>query len=52
MKRAREVPGIKKVFVRSGIRYDIALNSKEYLKEIADFDLLKLPVKEETPNDD
>ncbi len=34
MKRARAVPGVKKVFVRSGIRYDLALESPEYLREL------------------
>lgn len=33
LRRAREVPGIKKIFIRSGIRYDIA--TPEYIKEIA-----------------
>lgn len=36
LKRAREIKGIKKIFIRSGIRYDLALNSKEYLKEISE----------------
>lgn len=35
MKQAREIPGVKKVFVRSGIRYDIACESEEYIKEIS-----------------
>jgi uncharacterized radical SAM protein YgiQ len=34
MKRARAIPGVKKVFVRSGIRYDLALESREYLREL------------------
>jgi len=34
MRRARAIPGIKKVFVRSGIRYDLALSSPEYLEEL------------------
>jgi uncharacterized radical SAM protein YgiQ len=34
MKRARAVPGVKKVFVRSGIRYDLALESRAYLREL------------------
>jgi uncharacterized radical SAM protein YgiQ len=34
MKRARTIPGVKKVFVRSGIRYDLALESREYLREL------------------
>ena len=32
--RARAIPGVKKVFVRSGLRYDLALNSPEYLSEL------------------
>jgi uncharacterized radical SAM protein YgiQ len=36
MKRARVIPGVKKVFVRSGIRYDLAIESPEYLQELCD----------------
>ncbi len=36
MKRARAVPGVKKVFVRSGIRYDLALKSEAYVRELSD----------------
>ena len=36
LKKAREIKGVKKIFVRSGIRYDLAMNSKEYIKEIID----------------
>ena len=35
MRAAREVPGVKKVFVRSGIRYDLAVESPEYIRELA-----------------
>jgi uncharacterized radical SAM protein YgiQ len=35
MRAARKVPGVKKVFVRSGIRYDLALESPEYIRELA-----------------
>ena len=35
MKKARAVPGVKKVFVRSGIRYDLAMDSEEYVRELA-----------------
>jgi uncharacterized radical SAM protein YgiQ len=35
MRRAREVPGVKKVFVRSGVRYDLALESREYVRELS-----------------
>jgi uncharacterized radical SAM protein YgiQ len=33
--RARQVPGIKKVLVASGVRYDLAIESAEYVKELA-----------------
>jgi uncharacterized radical SAM protein YgiQ len=39
MKLARQIPGVKKVFVRSGIRYDLAMESEEYLKELSDHHL-------------
>jgi uncharacterized radical SAM protein YgiQ len=39
MKQARQIPGVKKVFVRSGIRYDLAMESEEYLKELSDHHL-------------
>jgi len=39
MKRARLIPGVKKVFVRSGIRYDLAMESEDYLKELSDHHL-------------
>ncbi len=35
LRKARTIPGVKKIFIRSGIRYDIALDSKEYIKEIS-----------------
>jgi uncharacterized radical SAM protein YgiQ len=35
IRKAREIPGVKKVFIRSGIRYDMALNSEEYIREIS-----------------
>jgi uncharacterized radical SAM protein YgiQ len=35
MRAARKVPGVKKVFVRSGIRYDLAIESPEYIWELA-----------------
>ena len=34
LKKSRTVPGIKNVYIRSGIRYDLA--PKEYIKEIAE----------------
>jgi radical SAM superfamily enzyme YgiQ (UPF0313 family) len=36
MKKSREVPGIKKVFVSSGIRMDLARLSPEYMRELAE----------------
>jgi len=33
--RARAVPGIKKVLIASGVRYDLAVESPEYVKELA-----------------
>jgi len=35
MRGARRIPGVKKVFVRSGIRYDLALQSREYIEELS-----------------
>ena len=34
MREAREVPGIKKVLVASGIRMDLARRSPEYMREL------------------
>jgi len=33
-KRARKLPGIKKIVVASGLRYDLAIRSPEYVKEL------------------
>lgn len=33
-RRAREIPGIKKILVSSGLRYDLAVRSPEYVKEL------------------
>jgi uncharacterized radical SAM protein YgiQ len=35
MKRVREEPGIKKVFLASGVRYDLAERSPEFVAELA-----------------
>ncbi|WP_375757569.1 YgiQ family radical SAM protein [Corallococcus exercitus] len=35
MKQVREEPGIKHVFIASGVRYDLAERSPEYVKELA-----------------
>lgn len=36
MREARKVAGVKKVFVRSGIRYDLAMESPEYVRELVE----------------
>jgi uncharacterized radical SAM protein YgiQ len=33
--RARALPGIRKVLIASGVRYDLAIESPEYVKELA-----------------
>ncbi len=33
-RRARKLPGIKKIFIASGLRYDIAVETPEYVKEL------------------
>jgi uncharacterized radical SAM protein YgiQ len=33
-KRIREIPGIKKVLVASGLRYDLAIRSPQYVREL------------------
>ena len=33
-RRVRKLPGIKKVFIASGLRYDLAVESPEYVKEL------------------
>jgi uncharacterized radical SAM protein YgiQ len=33
--RARTLPGVKKVLIASGVRYDLAIESPEYVKELA-----------------
>jgi uncharacterized radical SAM protein YgiQ len=33
-RRAREVPGVKKVLIASGVRYDLAIESPAYVKEL------------------
>ena len=34
-RKARALPGIKKVLIASGVRYDLAVKSPEYVKELA-----------------
>jgi uncharacterized radical SAM protein YgiQ len=53
LKEARKIPGVKKIFIRSGIRYDLALNSQEYLKEISEYHIsgcLKIAPEHFSPN--
>jgi uncharacterized radical SAM protein YgiQ len=33
-RKARKIPGIKKIFVASGVRYDLAVESPEYIEEL------------------
>ncbi len=33
-RRARELPGIKKILIGSGVRYDLAIESPEYVREL------------------
>lgn len=33
-RRARNLPGIKKILIASGLRYDLAIHSPEYVKEL------------------
>src|SRR3546814_9450325 len=33
-RKAREIPGIKKIMVASGVRYDLAVESPTYIKEL------------------
>jgi len=35
-RKARALPGIKKVLIASGVRYDLAVQSPEYVKELAE----------------
>ena len=34
-RKARELPGIKKILIGSGLRYDLAVRSPEYIRELA-----------------
>ena len=37
LKAARQVPGVKKIFVRSGIRFDLAVDADDYLDELINY---------------
>ncbi len=34
-RKARALPGIKRIFIASGLRYDLAIHSPEYVRELA-----------------
>jgi len=34
-RKARKLPGIKRIFIASGLRYDLAVRSKAYIRELA-----------------
>ncbi|MBL9018162.1 MAG: YgiQ family radical SAM protein [Myxococcales bacterium] len=34
-KKARAIPGIKRIFIASGVRYDLAVRSPEWIRELA-----------------
>jgi uncharacterized radical SAM protein YgiQ len=34
LKKARKIKGVKKIFIRSGIRYDLAMESKNYISTL------------------
>ncbi|MGE0395573.1 MAG: YgiQ family radical SAM protein [Kofleriaceae bacterium] len=34
-RKARAIPGIKRIFIASGVRYDLAVKSPEWIKELA-----------------
>ena len=36
-RRARALPGIKKIFIASGLRYDLAVESPEYVRELVKY---------------
>ena len=36
-RKARAIPGIKKILISSGVRYDLAVQSPEYVKELVSF---------------
>ena len=34
LRKARAIPGVKNIFIRSGIRYDLAIHIREYIKVV------------------
>ena len=52
-RRARAVPGIKRIFIGSGVRYDLAVCSPEYVRELVTHHvggLLKIAPEHTEPN--
>lgn len=52
-RRARAIPGVKKIFIGSGVRYDLAVRSPEYIKELVTHHvggLLKIAPEHTEPN--
>ncbi len=37
MRQARQVRGVKRILVRSGVRYDLAVESPDYVRELSEF---------------
>jgi uncharacterized radical SAM protein YgiQ len=35
-RKARAIPGVKRIFIASGVRYDLAVRSPEWIKELAE----------------
>jgi uncharacterized radical SAM protein YgiQ len=53
LKKSRQVPSVKKTFVRSGIRYDLSVDFDEYLEELCEFHIsgnLKIAPEHFSPN--
>jgi radical SAM superfamily enzyme YgiQ (UPF0313 family) len=36
LRKARKIRGVRKIFIRSGIRHDLAVQSEEYVREVAE----------------
>ena len=52
-RKARALPGIKKILIGSGVRYDLAVRSPEYIRELATYHvggLLKIAPEHTEPN--
>ena len=52
-RKARSIPGVKKILIQSGLRYDLAVRSPEYVKELVTHHvggLLKIAPEHTEPN--